>query len=222
MGICDSGQRTRIIKLSKKPAKKHVDPLPWPRNAEDDPKTPLGVDVEAKRQDIIKIVHKYHKVNEISMEELLQEVFLAIIHKNCTKSAHDPRKSSFGHYVFMVSNNVCINLVHRKKRYDKERDSIDAPNGDDDHRTMLDSVDVAVPDEDNIFEDKMEELESVMRQKGKWDLARYVRAVRSGANPDVIREALTWGNRKVSNKTIRDIRMQLRDLVPFMREPEII
>jgi hypothetical protein len=209
MGICDSGQHTRIIKLSKKPAKIKADPLPWPRNAADDPRIPLGVDVK----DIIKIVHKYHKVNEVPMEELLQEVFLAVVHKNYTKSAHDPRKSSFGHYVFMVSNNVCINLVHRKKRYDKERDSIDAPNGDDDHRTLLDSIDVEVPNEENIFEDKMEELESTMRQKGKWDLARYVRAVRSGAAPDIIREALTWGSRKISNKTVRDLRLQIKDFV---------
>jgi len=33
------------------------------------------------------------------------------------------------------------------------------------------------------------------------------------ASSDVIREALSWGNRKVSSKTIRDIRSQVQDLL---------
>jgi DNA-directed RNA polymerase specialized sigma24 family protein len=210
MADCIAVQRTRIVKVSSKPIKKPPQRLPWPRKAEDDVNVDLGVNVQAKRQDVIKIVHKYFRVSEVSMDELLQEVFLAIIHKNYTKSAHDPRKSSFGHYVYMVANNVCINLAHRKKRYDKERDSIDTPYGDDDRRTLLDTADVAIPDDDDIFGEKVEEIETLMRQQGMRDLARYLRVVRTGASPDVIREALTWGNRKVSSKTIRDIRSQVR------------
>lgn len=213
MTLCSAGQRTRTVKLSGKPLKKPSIRLPWPRCAEDDPNIHLGVDVQKKRDDIIKITHRFFKVYEVPMEELLQEIYLAIIHKNYTRSAHDPRKSSFGHYVFMVANNVCINLVHRKKRYDKERESIDSPQGHDDQRTLLELADVAILEEEDTFADQMEELEAVARQKGMWDCARYIRAARSGSSPLVIREALTWGDRKVSSKNIRDIRMQVRNML---------
>ncbi len=215
MAVVTDGQRAKTIQVSGKPLKKTPDKLPWPRMAEDDGKTSLGVDVVAKEKDIIRIVHKFFKVEDVPMEELIQEVYVAIIHKNYTRSAHDPRKSSFGHYVYMVANNVCINLVHRRKRYDKERDSIDAPHNSDDNRTMLDTVDVASSDSlpaDPLTE-HMESVEVSMRKQGMWDCARYMCAVRSGAAPDVIREALSWGNRRVSSKTIRDIRAQVQNLL---------
>lgn len=202
-------KRVRKVKVAKKPVRK-FERLPWPRQDEDG--TELGVDVADKREDIVKIVYKFFKVPGISMEELLQEVFLAIIHKNHTRSAHDPRKSSFGHYVYMVARNVCINLVHRKKRFERERDSIDAPHSCDDSRTLLDVIEPVIAEEDDRFHDKMDEVEIHFRKQGMWDLARYVRAARSGAPPDVIREAMTWGDRKVTTKTIRDIRNQVRNL----------
>jgi hypothetical protein len=214
MSVHDSARRTRVIKLPEKPIKRAPEKLNWPRCAEDDKTIQLGVDVKLKRPDIIKIVHKYFRVADVPMDELLQEVYLAIIHKNCTRSAHDPRKSSFGHYVYMVANNVCINLVHRKRRYDKERNSLDAPQSSDDGRTLLDTSEAPAPEEDeDVFSDHMEDVERIMRQQGMYDLARYVRAARSGASPDIIREALTWGNRKISNKAVRDFRHQIKTLV---------
>jgi hypothetical protein len=207
---------SRVVKIPGKPLKKHPDRLPWPRLSSPDEQgriVALGVDVVAKRQDIIKIVHKFFKVNNIPMEELLQEVYVAIIHKNFTRSAHDSRKSSFGHYVYMVANNVCINLVHRKRRYDKESESIHTPSGHDDNRTILDSFEA--PPEKNCdgMSEYMDEIETNMRRHGMWDMARYLRAVRSGADADVIREALSWGGRKISSKTIRDIRSQIQTVV---------
>lgn len=201
-------KRVRKVKIAKKPAR-NLDKLPWPRRDTDG--TQLGVDVADKREDIIKIVYKFFKVPGISMEELLQEVFLAIIHKNHTRSAHDPRKSSFGHYIYMVARNVCINLVHRKKRFEREKESLDAPQSCDDSRTLLDVIEPYEDDDEDQFHDLMDEVEIQFRKQGMWDLARYVRAARSGASPDVIREALTWGNRKVTTKTIRDIRNQVRN-----------
>ena len=202
-------KRVRSIKVSKKPVR-DFKKLPWPRADED--KTQLGVDVAAKREDIVKIVYKFFKVPEITMDELLQEIFLAIIHKNHTGSAHDPRKSSFGHYVYMVARNVCINLVHRKKRFERERESLDAPHGHDDSRTLLDTIEPAIPEMDDRFHDMMDELEIHCRKQGMWDLARYVRAARSGAAPDVIREALSWGDRKITTKAVRDIRNRIKNL----------
>lgn len=186
---------------------KQPERLKWPRQSEDG--TELGVDVLLKQQDIVKIVHKYFHVSDIAMPELLQEVFLAVIHKNHGKSAHDPRKSSFGHYVFMIANNVCINLVNRKKRFDKERESLDSTSGRDDDRTLLETV-KSVEQNEDPFHHKMEEVEVVMRRRGMWDLARYVRAARSGAAPDVVREALSWNGHVVTSKDIRDIRVRLQ------------
>jgi len=209
-----TSQRTKTIQIPAKPSKKVPDRLPWPRVAEDN-KTELGVDVIAKERDIIRLVHKFFKVEGVPMEELIQEVYVAIIHKNHTRSAHDPRKSSFGHYIYLVSNHVCCNLVHRRKRYDREKESIDEPVGSEDNRTLLDSIDLAAPDihaKDRLSE-QIEEIETLLRKKGLWDVARYLRAARSGSNPDVIREALSWGNRKISSKTIRDIRIQVRGII---------
>lgn len=199
------------IHVSQQPVPNNTKKLPWPRLA-DDGLTPLGVNVAEKEQDIIKIVYKFFKVSDIAMEELMQEVFLTIVHKNHSRSAHDPRKSSFGHYVYMIANNVCINLVHRKERFDKEKDSLDAPCGSDDKRTLLDTIEPPEEAPDLDFDEKCEELEFLMRQSGKWDLARYITAVRSGASLDVIRDALTWGGRKITNKVIRDWRTQIRDV----------
>jgi DNA-directed RNA polymerase specialized sigma24 family protein len=212
MGLC-VGKKVRVVTTLSKPARVPPAKLPWPRIAEDDPSVDLGVDVKAKIQDITKIVHKYFRVADVPMEELLQEVFVAIVHKNHTRSAHDPRKSSFGHYVYMIANNVCINLVHRKKRYDKERDSIDSPNGADDSRTLLDTIDVPAANLTDELTEYMKDMEELMRKRGQRDLARYVRAVRSGASPDVIREALSWGGHEVSSKVIRGFRLQVKAVV---------
>jgi len=207
MGI---SKRVKHIRVSQ-PIPNDTKKLPWPRFA-DDNKTQLGVNVVEKEQDIIKIVYKFFKVSDIPMEELMQEVFLTIIHKNHSRSAHDPRKSSFGHYVYMIANNVCINLVHRKERFDKEKESLDAPYRPGDYKTLLDTIELPEEEPDIEFDEKCEELEFLMRQMGKWDLARYITAVRSGANLDVIRDALTWGGRKITNKVIRDWRTQIREI----------
>jgi hypothetical protein len=203
-----SSTRVRALAVKSHPVGEATGRLPWPRTA-DDGTTPLGIDVVAKRTDIVKIVHKYFRVSEVPMEELLQEVFLAIVHKNCGRSSHDPRKSSFGHYVYMVANNVCINLVHRKRRFANERESLDAPVSSGDTRTLMETVEAAPAPDDHASE-LMEEAEEEMRRLGMWDEARYVRAVRSGASPEVVREALTFGDRKVTTKVVRDWRSQVR------------
>lgn len=195
-----------------KTARKKSVRLPWPRTATDNPEVHVGIDVIAKRKDIIRIVHKFFHVDGISMEELLQEVYLAILHKNTTRSAHDPRKSSFGHYVYMIANNVCINLVHKKKRYDKERDSI-YELLDEDKQPMLENI-IDEECEDVHDSENIEALEEHLRKLGKYDLARYVRAVRCGASPEVLREALSYGDQEINLKFIRDIR---KEVVSFAR-----
>lgn len=206
-----SSTRVRALVVESPPVGKVTLRLPWPRMA-DDGVTPLGVDVVAKRTDVVKIVHKYFRVPEVPMEELLQEVFLAIIHKNHSASANDPRKSSFGHYVYMVADRCCISLVHRKRRFANERESLDAPVSNGDSRSLMDTVESPPVPEDSAFS-LMEEVEEEMRRLGMWDEARYIRAVRSGASPEVVREALNFGDRKVTTKTVRDWRHNIRDYV---------
>lgn len=186
--------------------KRKTERLPWPRYANDNASVMLGIDILKKRPDIERIVHKFFKVDGYSMEDLLQEVYTAIIHKNTTRSAHDPRKSSFGHYVYMVANNVCINLVSKKKRYDRERESIFEPY-EEDGRTIEESYEHE--SESHQESESILELETVLRKNNKHDLARYVRAARLGSSPDVIRAALSYGGRKISHKVMRDMRHQV-------------
>jgi hypothetical protein len=204
IGVWDQDSETSIPKKVKKPK---AERLPWPRFAKDDPNIQLGVDIIAKRKDIIKLVHRFFKVNGVPMEELLQEVYAAILHKNCSKSAHDPRKSSFGHYVYMIANNVCINLVHKKKRYDREGASLFEQVDEDDTPIVE-----AMPDEnvgDEYDSENVEALEEALRKKGRYDLARYIRAARTGASSDVLREALNTGVENVDLKFIREIRKEV-------------
>lgn len=207
---------TKTIKIPKQ-LKKQPDRLPWPRFSDDTERVPLGVNVIDKRQDIKKIVHRYFKVEGYSMEELLQEIYAAILHKNGTKSAHDPRKSSFGHYIYMIADHVCINLVNRKRRYDKENGSLDAPVSFTDDRSLLDTIEDTNQriggDEETEY---IREIETLLRKNGFWDSARFIRAVLTGAKPDIIREALSFGKRKITNKTIRDIRHQLKYDIVFV------
>jgi DNA-directed RNA polymerase specialized sigma24 family protein len=215
-------KQVKIVKTASKPAKAPPEKFPWPRFAPDDPKVALGIDTVAKMQDIKRIVHKHFRVPDVPMDELLQEIFLAITRKNYTMSAHDPRKSSFSHYIYMISDNVCKNLVNRKKRYDREKDSIDAPANDQDSRTLLDVIDVptVLNESDDVVSNHMEDIENVMRRQGYRDLARYIRAVRSGASPDVIKEALSWGDRKISSKNIRVFRTQVKSVITdIIQEP---
>lgn len=201
----------KSIRIKGSPTKKPIQRLPWPRFAEDGV-TPIGIDVEAKRKDIIKLTYKYYRVPFISMDELLQEIYLAILHKNRSNSAHDPRKSSFGHYVCMIANNICVNLVNKRKRLDREKESIDVRLSDD--RSFLDVYeDETVEENPNEFNENMKLLEERLRMDGHWEIARYMNAVRTGSKPDIIREALTWGDRKITTKYIRDLRSDMNEVI---------
>ena len=90
--------------------------LPWPRRASDG--TPLGIDLASKANDVRKIVGKFHfhapgeqsdREGSLELEDLLQDVYLAIQHRNKMQSAFDPRKSSFGSYVYRIAKNVVLN-----------------------------------------------------------------------------------------------------------------
>jgi DNA-directed RNA polymerase specialized sigma24 family protein len=211
-----SRKHSKFRKISKN---QRIELLPWPRAASDDPNVQVGIDVNAKREDVKKLVYKYFKVDSISMDELLQEVYTAILYKNKTRSACDLRKSSFGHYVYMIADRVCINLINKKKRYDKESESIDEPtfhkneigNSNDSTKSMLESYEPEIETDD--IREHIDNIESMLRERERFDLARYLRATKTGANPNTIREALSFGTYKVSNKTIKDMRVQIQSFI---------
>jgi DNA-directed RNA polymerase specialized sigma24 family protein len=213
-----------VMKKCGKGPKKTFQRLPWPRNSEPDENgntVPLGIDVVAKENDIKKIVHKFFSVKDVEMEELLQEVYLAIIHKNTTKSACDSRKSSFGHYVYMIANNVCIGFVNRNKKHSSEVESIDH-NGQDNERFSLDRQEFKLDrqetneNENGGGEDIIAEAENLARKQGKFHLARYIRATRQGVSSEVIKEVLSFGGIKMNNKSMKEIREQARSLAREM------
>jgi RNA polymerase sigma factor (sigma-70 family) len=80
----------------------------------------LGIDVRAKYQDIKKITLKHFRGSGIDPEDLVQEVMVAILKRNTTKSAFDPSLSAFGHYVYMVAHNVLANALEKQRRYNRE------------------------------------------------------------------------------------------------------
>jgi len=82
--------------------------LPWPRF---DGSTPIGIDLAKSHQDVTRIVWKFFHVPGHPMEDLVQDVLLAIHRRNFTPSAFDPRKAKFATYTFMIAENVCRNLV---------------------------------------------------------------------------------------------------------------
>lgn len=214
---------TKVIEIpSKVSFKKPRAVLPWPRNSDPDPITgkivPLGIDIVAKKKDIEKVIHKFFKIKDYPMEDLLQEVFATIAHKNHTPSAHNPNKSSLGHYLYFIGQNLVCNIVNKNKKH-RANESLEAhQHGGDDSKTLQDLVDEEVSAKVEETRSPFEEVEEIMRQSGMWDHARYIRAVKLGVNSSVVREALSWGDRVVSNKTIRDLKEQIRESAYMFKE----
>ncbi len=210
----DTAIKTNVVIIPEPATRAKPERFPWPRMSDpaEGKQVELGVDVTAKRQDIIKIVYKYFRVKEVSMEELLQEVYLAILHKNYTRSAHDPRKSSFGHYVYIVANNVCINIVNKRKKFENDRSISEPAFGDDESKSLGETIASTDKPRDQVQEN-IQEIENKLRSQGKWDLARYVRMVSMGSAPEVVREALTFGERRVTKREIRERRQEISAFV---------
>jgi DNA-directed RNA polymerase specialized sigma24 family protein len=91
--------------------------LAWPRSDRDG--TPLGIDLSKHANDVNRIVcaHFAHG-HSLNMEDLVQEVYAAILRKNRQPCAFDPRRSTFAHYVFIVARSTLLNLLDKEKRAD--------------------------------------------------------------------------------------------------------
>lgn len=93
--------------------------LPWPRCADDG--TPLGIDLATKAEDVRKLVMagfaRSALANGIDPDDLVQTVLVAILRRNRMPCAFDPRRSSFGHYVWRVTRSQFVNLTETEKRH---------------------------------------------------------------------------------------------------------
>jgi RNA polymerase sigma factor (sigma-70 family) len=81
----------------------------------------LGIDVRAKYNDIRKIVGSHLYSSKLDAEDLMQDVVLAILKKNGTPSAFDPKKSSFSHYVFLIASNVLRTALLKQRRWNRNQ-----------------------------------------------------------------------------------------------------
>ena len=77
----------------------------------------LGIDVSKAYLDVKRITLKFFgRTNGLDPEDLLQEVLLAILRKNASpKSAFDPSRSSFGHYVHLVAKSVVLHMLEARR-----------------------------------------------------------------------------------------------------------
>jgi hypothetical protein len=114
-----SAERAREYRALKKAGTYEPAPraphLPWPRCAEDG--THLGVDLSASASEVREVVRKYFRApagHEI--DDYCQEVCVRIAARNHMPSAHDPRKSSLRHYIYMVANATGANMANTESR----------------------------------------------------------------------------------------------------------
>lgn len=84
------------------------------------PSKVLGIDVEAKYQDIKRIFFKRYLKQIIAIgedpEDMLQEILQGLLVRNKGKCPYDPKKSAFSTYVTMVCHCVMTNILKKHNR----------------------------------------------------------------------------------------------------------
>jgi hypothetical protein len=77
----------------------------------------LGVDLSERSEEVRRIMRRHFRPPEgVDFEDYFQEVCSIIARRNHMPSAHDPRKSSFGHYVYMVANAAGADMANSESR----------------------------------------------------------------------------------------------------------
>jgi hypothetical protein len=160
----------------------------------------LGVDVEAKIDDIKSIFYKHFAKmciqSKYDPEEMLQEIYLGILHRNKGNCPYDPAKSSLSTYIVMVSRCILFNIFNKEN---KTRSKIYDPQEKDDlFRLIKDNHD---------FDSKflIEEARNLCKTE---DMKKVFDQMLLGYNISQISNNLKIENRKVSemsNKIKRTI-----------------
>ena len=156
-------------------------------------KRKLGVDVEAKSEDIKSIFYKHFAKmciqSKYDPEEMLQEIYLGILHRNKGNCPFDPAKSSLSTYIVMVSRCILFNIFNKEN---KTRSRLFEPKEKDDlFRLIKDNHD---------FDTKflIEEARNLCKTE---DMKNVFDQMLLGYNITQISSNLKIENRKVSEMT---------------------
>lgn len=98
------------------------------KGAKRPPSTPgrmtIGIDLTNRYEEVRKIIYKGFKARILAsgfdLEDVVQEICLGLVVRNNGKCPWDARKSSFGHYIHMVTSCLLANY-HRKEVRRPER-----------------------------------------------------------------------------------------------------
>jgi len=169
----------------------------------------LGVDVEAKMDDIKSIFYKHFAKmciqSKYDPEEMLQEIYLGILHRNKGNCPYDPAKSSLSTYIVMVSRCILFNIFNKEN---KTRSKLYDPQEKDDLFKLIKV--------NNDFDSKflIEEARNLCKTD---DMKKVFDQMLLGYNISQISNNLKIENRKVSDmstkikKTISPLLMQDKD-----------
>lgn len=151
----------------------------------------LGIDLGVKYSDVRKILYAHFRSRIVrsgfDIDDVLQEVYRGILTRNLGRCPFNVQKSSFGHYVYLVTE-CLLNNYHRKenRRREVEQVGMSAPPylQKDGGATTVDAALVAreVGGDDEVGEDVLATLRRVdrvierQRKQGK-DIDRRASAV---------------------------------------------
>lgn len=149
-----AAERREKIRLGVPTGRPDPASLPWPRSAEDG--TPLGVDLSTAWLDVRRLMRaRWKPPAGVSFEDYFQEACCLIARKNRTRSAHDPRKSSLGHYVWMIVSNMGANMANQERR---RAMTVSYESFNEDGRSESWVASVPAPDPDHVLADAFHDL----------------------------------------------------------------
>jgi len=136
----------------------------------------LGVDLAARGHEVAKLLYagfgrRIHAAG-YDPEDVLQEVYKGILTRNRGKCPWDSRKSSFGHYVYMVCGCILSNY-HRKASRRRSREQVGLPTYVNGEWKVGDAAESALADQ--VGADKLGfELEQVEISEAAADLLEHI------------------------------------------------
>jgi RNA polymerase sigma factor (sigma-70 family) len=165
----------------------------------------LGIDIEAKYQDIKSIFYRHFAPicfkNKVDSEDVLQEVFLGLEIRNKGTCPFDPAKSSMSTYIVLVARGVVFNYLKKTKnsreneKTSKEEDS-----------KMFDYI----PTEEKCIDESI--LLDEIRNMFKGDLAKVFDDMAQGYS---VREISS--RRKIEPQKVN----QMKDKIKKILEPKL-
>lgn len=128
------------------------------RKAKRTPSTPgrmtIGIDLHNRYEEVRKLIYKGFRARILAsgfdLEDVVQEIYLGLMVRNNGQCPWDARKSSFGHYVHMVTRCLLANYHRREvRRPERNADALgpdhdlglyDLEHGESGERLALDSL----------------------------------------------------------------------------------